>query len=172
MPRRAPRAVLCLALAGALVGCGDDSKDSTGVAGLSESYYAASNLEPALESIRTQVGEKAIVKLTVTQDAVVARAQPKQGGPETITVKPSSASGSVREPDKHKVIGPELDDVDPETVQELVSQVADEANVEEDNVTSIATLSAQGTDAGWVVLLDDGGRWQAALDGSDLKQLS
>ncbi|MSO41773.1 MAG: hypothetical protein EXQ70_07790 [Solirubrobacterales bacterium] len=164
--------VLLVALAAALTGCGDDGSDPDdgGAANLSDSYYSASNLEPALEEIGKHVGENAAVELTITQGSVKATAQSKGGGVETITVTPANSGGTVQSDGAGKATGPELADVDPETAQGLATEVGEQANVSEDNITSISTLPAAGANSGWSIALDDGSHWQSALDGSNLRQ--
>lgn len=145
-PGSRARAVLAIAVATAappllLAACGgDESGGDPGVAGLSDSYYAASNLAPALEQVAERVGENATVSVTISQDTVRALAQPKQGGPEVITVTDPSATKVVDASPGTSVAGPLLNDIDPESVQQVVSEVSTQADVEEDNITRVRTL--------------------------------
>jgi hypothetical protein len=132
-----------------------------------DSLYVASNLEPALAELKKRVGDDAKVDVKIEQKSLKVQAQPASGGAQSVVIGASGGAFQTEIGD-FPVQGPTAAQIDPAAVERIARQVSTEAGVPLSGINYFASLAASGPPH-WGVYLDDGRRWEAALDGSGVK---
>jgi hypothetical protein len=117
---------------------------------------------------RERVGNNAPVDLKIEQRSLKLQAQPQGGESVTLAV---GASGNVIETPSggFEIDGPIAGAIDPESVQQIAEEVAAQAGVSLSDISYFTTLPGRDVET-LGVYLDDGRRWEAGIDASNLHQ--
>lgn len=142
---------------------------SGGDADEGDSLFVAENLEPALAEVADRVGADATVDIKIEQRSLKLQAQPSGGG-SSVTIAVGASGNALETPlGSFEVRGVPLSAIDPAAVEEIAAQVASEAGVAIQDIGYFTTLPTADVPT-WGVYLDDGRRWEAGVDGSNLRQ--